>query len=737
MLSAINVLALALASGIVGLWVRGFLLDLGIIQDFNAGLWACAFFAAAFAAGQLLYRAVLLLLKPTRAISFTVSDILSNVCALILVPSLVGLRITLPYAVLQPFEPLLHVAVFGILLLFFRLMTFFAVSYGEKSSRMITVPWLSFLCLACLFTGISAYKYLQTISLSREFFKAETIAFAADNQYADAYKVPESKRVVIPIRWGDGDLLTLLCAPGTEKAEFPEKLFLTIEAFTQELPEAKPDAYATPAGMLTKEIVLNDVGWTSVEIDYNEMPRTTVSIAVSWHTQDPRGLLQRLGLLQDDTKGRVLMVSGPWKQNLSKGSDNPSIIILLVEGLGAENMGLYGYERSTTPGLARHAADMILFEEAYTSTPETFAAALSLLTGRNPGSGGAHQSDIANFFSQSCTLAELFQEQGFFTVAFTEGRGLTRQDLVCGSGVEKGFVLFDDHCPLEMVISPTPGNGLRQRLIHAGSHKTLAKAWDWIQAHEALQYFLFVRLSELGEPRYFARYGKGFMRKGGGSTPRDVYDTAIAYIDNQVSLFLDQIGQLPEEYQPIIAITSTNGYDFLEPGRGAWRRNGEPKRSLLEPALRIPLLLRIPGHNGKTNKTPVSLIDITPTLIALANVTIPPQMEGMNLLADLPARPVISTMGNPIAQSVRSGKWRFTWQTGLLAPFLDRVENDYIIEFIDVERYRNRELIQDNIRREPKLVEAFKTELTSSLKESFLGSRYVTMAPRAVPNRIQ
>jgi len=214
----------------------------------------------------------------------------------------------------------------------------------------------------------------------------------------------------------------------------------------------------------------------------------------------------------------------------------------------------------------------------------------------------------------------------------------------------------------------------------------------------------------------------------------DVYDTAITYLDLQLGLFLDRLAGLPEDRQPILLITSTNGYEFFEPGRGAWRRSGEAKRNLYECALRVPMLIRIPGCDGRTNRTPASLLDVAPTLAALTGMPLPYRTEGQNVLEDSRAREIVSIMGDPIAQSMRSGKWRFTWQTGLSSKSLERVDEASVIEFIDIARYRDNEIIQDNVWREPQLVDAFKSQLSTVLRDSRFGNTVLTMVPGRVPS---
>ncbi len=732
MIMVLNLIVLSLSSAIIGLFGRGLLLDLNIIKGFDAGIWACITIAVLFALSQLLFRLFLSLVKPTRAVSLDVSEILAYATALVLVPSLLGFSLPVPYETLEKLEPLAHAGVFAVIFSVFRLMSFFAAVYGEKARRSVAVWWAVCAAAAVLLASFSAYTYLDAVSVKREIVKGETVDFAVDNTYATACAVPENKRVIMPMDSREGDQLAFVCAPKPDIEDFPETVYVVIESYDRVLTSQMNPGDAVSTKRLIRTVSFAAEGWTPLTVPVDELPQDTACITLSWMTDHPDGLRSRLGLMPREEQGHAMMVSGPWAQRVSQRKTRPSVIVILVEGLGAENMSLYGYDRETTPNLARHAADMILCDEVYTPTPETPGAAMSLLTGLNPLAHGYYESSSGPLPGKVLTIAELMRGQGYFTVAFTEGRGMVQRDLVFGSGFERGFILFDDYFPLELRTEQFADSREPRSLVPAGARVTLEKAGNWIEANPDLQYFVFIRLGELGNPRYLSRYGNGFMKRSGRSTPLDVYDTAIAYLDRQMGLFLDRLDLLPEKLQPIILITSTNGYDFLEPGRGAWRRRGEPKRSLYECVLRVPLLIRIPGCDGRTYKTPASLLDVTPTLAALTGMPLPYRAEGQNVLQDSKAREIVSVMGDPVAQSMRSGKWRFTWQTGLSSKSLERVDESSVMEFIDVDRYRDKEINQDNMRREPELVEAFKAQLSTVLRDSYFGNTVLTMVPDGV-----
>src|SRR5262245_25679501 len=62
-----------------------------------------------------------------------------------------------------------------------------------------------------------------------------------------------------------------------------------------------------------------------------------------------------------------------------------NVLVLLVDTLRADHLGLYGYARPTSPNLDRLAADGVVFERARSQAACTFPSVNSILTSRSPG----------------------------------------------------------------------------------------------------------------------------------------------------------------------------------------------------------------------------------------------------------------------------------------------------------------------------------------------------------------
>lgn len=101
-----------------------------------------------------------------------------------------------------------------------------------------------------------------------------------------------------------------------------------------------------------------------------------------------------------------------------------------------------------------------------------------------------------------------------------------------------------------------------------------------------------------------------------------LYIGELQYLDRQLASLLDHIDEELGHEQPTILFTSDHGEAFNEHGFCF-----HPKE-LYEELVRIPFIVRGPGFESGRVKTPVSTIDIFPTLVAEAGLEIPEAVEG-------------------------------------------------------------------------------------------------------------
>ena len=332
--------------------------------------------------------------------------------------------------------------------------------------------------------------------------------------------------------------------------------------------------------------------------------------------------------------------------NRAAGGDDapnvrPNFIVISLDTLGADRLGCYGYARATSPAMDRLAGRGVRFAAAVTQSTWTASAHMSLLTGLYPTTHGV--TTPGTFVSRNiATFPELFQKHGYRSFAYTGGSPLSKY-----AGFARGFERF----------CFTGVNGLKL---------AVEMAQDQIEELDAREpYLIFLHSFDLQAP-YEApgRFAKMFQSPEaerfdrttrtiaeGGDVPddmtpgrlrylSDVYDGAIRRADDLLDSFFDFLERRGEFDRTFVILLAANGEAF-----GAHGRLGHLGR-LHPECLRVPLLLAGPGVERGVVTTDVGLVDLFPTLLELADISVP-TVHGRSLTAalygaDLPERPVFS-----------------------------------------------------------------------------------------------
>lgn len=135
------------------------------------------------------------------------------------------------------------------------------------------------------------------------------------------------------------------------------------------------------------------------------------------------------------------------------------------------------------------------------------------------------------------------------------------------------------------------------------------------------------------------------------------YLAACSHTDAIVGQILSALDAGQYGSNTAVVLWSDNGFHLGE--KLHWH-----KMALWEQATRVPLLIRAPGllEPGGGFDSPVSLLDLAPTLTDIAGIPRPAQFEGESLLgitADIARqRPAEMRWGDAV--STRIGKWRWT-----------------------------------------------------------------------------
>ncbi|MDU8912896.1 choline-sulfatase [Aestuariicoccus sp. MJ-SS9] len=143
---------------------------------------------------------------------------------------------------------------------------------------------------------------------------------------------------------------------------------------------------------------------------------------------------------------------------------------------------------------------------------------------------------------------------------------------------------------------------------------------------------------------------------------RQAYFANISYLDDKIGEILTVLDETRQE--AIVVFVSDHG-DMLGE-RGLWF-----KMSFYEGSSRVPLMIAVPGGQGKSVGDPVSTIDLCPTLCELAGVSMEdvmpwtaglslvPQMNGLRRTEPVAMEYAAEASEAPLV-CLREGRWKYT-----------------------------------------------------------------------------
>lgn len=308
-----------------------------------------------------------------------------------------------------------------------------------------------------------------------------------------------------------------------------------------------------------------------------------------------------------------------------------NLILISVDTLRADRLGAYGYDRPTSPFLDQLAAEGAVFENARSTSSWTIPAHGSMLTGLYPRRHGLR--GFADMFPEDVTtLAQRLQARGFETIGHSNIWILDP-----GRGFDRGFDDFTLNMP---------------KLDGIGAAPTInQRASRWLARREPGRFFLFLHYYDVhSHYRPMARYREMFAGPyegpADGTTEQmerhrtgevsldaadashlsDLYDAGIRQMDTELERFLGNLERKGLLDETLVILTSDHGEEFLDHGLFLHGAN------LYEETVRVPLILRGPGVPAGTRfDATASLVDVTPTAMALLGLPPPDDVDGVDL----------------------------------------------------------------------------------------------------------
>jgi arylsulfatase A-like enzyme len=331
------------------------------------------------------------------------------------------------------------------------------------------------------------------------------------------------------------------------------------------------------------------------------------------------------------------------------GSNPSHLLLITVDTLRSDHLGCYGNPLGLTPNIDRLAERSTLFTTVYAAAPSTFPSVTAILTGRYPEAVGV-QNNYDRLGGDVKTLGAYLRSRGWKT-------GAVVSNFVLGehSGLGLHFDLYDATFPQMEAVRRRP-----ERIAKDTTDAALAML-DRLTGGGSGPVFLWVHFQDPHGPyqppgnrraRFLEREralpdGRRKLRRspdvrGMGGIPtyqfetghrevayyRSGYDGEVSYMDEEVGRLLEGLSARGLMDSTVIAFTADHGEGL---GEGDyWFAHGE---YLTEPLLRVPLLVAAPGRPPARRDDQASLVDLSPTLLALLGMEPPEGQAGENLFA--------------------------------------------------------------------------------------------------------
>jgi arylsulfatase A-like enzyme/Flp pilus assembly protein TadD len=329
-----------------------------------------------------------------------------------------------------------------------------------------------------------------------------------------------------------------------------------------------------------------------------------------------------------------------------------NVLLITIDTLRADRLGIYGATDVETPHIDRLAREGAFAQHAAAHVPLTRPSHVSMFTGLYPAEHGIRDNVSPAVPADLPLLAERFKARGHATAAFVSSVVLTRQ-----SGLARGFDRYSDRFDIG------EDDARFLNTIQKRGDEPAAEAMEWIRAQQGA-FFAWVHLYDPHDPyeppgRYAIQYA---------DRP---YDGEVAWSDDLVGRLLGALDEARIADDTLVIVTSDHGEGLGE--------HGEDVHGyfVYETTLRVPLVVRGPGVKPGTRIDAVARsVDLFPTILDMAGASDDmPRHSGRSLRtalggARIDDEPSFAESLVPLVhygwsdlRSVRDGRWKY-----ILAP---------------------------------------------------------------------
>jgi arylsulfatase A-like enzyme len=371
------------------------------------------------------------------------------------------------------------------------------------------------------------------------------------------------------------------------------------------------------------------------------------------------------------------------------------VLVVLFDTLRADSLGAYGNEQAKTPFIDRLAASGVTFMNTASTASWTKPAIASLWTGLHPTSHGVEGPE-SSLPAAVPYLPDVLRGAGYRTLSVSGNPYYSAT-----FGFDRGFdemihYYLERDRVLEQLTSPeAQADAVWERFLEPalehGDGKPVFAVLHEIDPHFPYQPPApYDELFDSGHPadleswntlpeeqlllmlQAASQYGR-WLKDEDVRALRGRYDGEVSAMDAYLGRLIAHLDRAGLRERTLLVFISDHGEQFFE--HGGWGHGA----SAYEEELRIPFILSLPGTlpEGRRLETPVSIVDVAPTVLEILGIPQPHGQHGRSLLSEMHAPSLERTERAIYAQSnirlldkdapnarvemwhsVRRGKWK-------------------------------------------------------------------------------
>lgn len=387
-----------------------------------------------------------------------------------------------------------------------------------------------------------------------------------------------------------------------------------------------------------------------------------------------------------------------WLNNNKKSN----VIVFFTDQQRWDTTGVHGNPLGLTPNFDRMATAGTHVYNSFTCQPVCGPARSCLQTGLYATTSGCYRNDIP-LPEQTKTLAHYFREGGY-TTGYIGKWHLADEEPVPVSqrgGYEEWLasnILEMSSDAYDTVVYNEDNQAVKLPGYRADA--LTDAAIRYVDRHKDEPFFMFLSFLEPHHQNHIddypapEGYREAYTSKWtppdlaalGGSSHQQLggYYGMVKRLDECLGRLMDALKSLSLDDSTTVLFTSDHGCHFKT-------RNGEYKRSCHESSIRVPTAFKGPGFDGGGQlQSLVSLIDLPPTLLAAAGLSIPDAMQGRSILSNLkgdikeewPEEVYVQISESEVGRAVRTRRWKYAVTAPHKDPWEDAGSDRYVETYL-------------------------------------------------------